>query len=110
MVREDRPLASIISYKNGQYTLMIKRERVNDQKGSVQFPADRIVVPLAFSAVDGSSGEGGSKRGVTTWYNLLLEQPVGNNIIYVPIIIFLLILGLEVLLMVRTRRSKNTIS
>ncbi|MDP6654903.1 MAG: c-type cytochrome [SAR324 cluster bacterium] len=110
MVREDRPLASIIRYKNGQYTLMIKRERVNDQKGSVQFPADRIVVPLAFSAVDGSSGEGGSKRGVTTWYNLLLEQPVGNNIIYVPIIIFLLILGLEVLLMVRTRRSKNTIS
>jgi len=110
MVREDRPLASIISYKNGLYTLMIKRERVNDQKGSVQFPADRIVVPLAFSAVDGSSGEGGSKRGVTTWYNLLLEQSVGNNIIYVPIIIFLLILGLEVLLMVRTRRSKNTIS
>ena len=104
MVREERLLNSKISYKNGQYTLLIKRDRVNDQKGSIQFPADRIVVPLAFSAVEGSSPEGGSKRGVTTWYNLLLEQPVGNNIIYVPVIIFLLILGLEVLLMLRTRR------
>ena len=104
-VREDRPLESNISYKNGQYTLIITRVRVNDQKGSVQFPADRIVVPLAFSAVDGSSGEGGSKRGVTTWYNLLLEQPVGNNTIYVPVIIFLLILGLQVLLMIRIRNK-----
>ncbi|MBC8258800.1 MAG: c-type cytochrome [SAR324 cluster bacterium] len=105
LVREDHNLDSKIEHKNGQYTLSIKRARVNEQKGSIQFPPDQVFVPIAFSVVEGSSGEGGSKRGVTTWYNLLLEQPVGNNIYYVPILIFLLILGLEILLMIRTRKN-----
>ncbi|MDP6465609.1 MAG: hypothetical protein QGH65_17100, partial [SAR324 cluster bacterium] len=63
------------------------------------------IIPLAFSAVEGSSSEGGTRRGVTTWYKLLLEQPVGMQVYVVPVILFMIILGLEVLLMIHLRRK-----
>lgn len=106
-VRQDRAISSAIQYQDGRYTLIMKRSRVNGQKGSIQFPPERTVVQIAFSAVDGSNQEGGSKRGVTTWYNLLLEQPVGTKVYYVPVILFLLILGFEIWLMKRTRQQKQ---
>jgi len=105
---EEQSLQSSIRHVNGQYTLIIKRERVNGQKGSIQFDPQRTIVPIAFSAVEGSSREGGSKRGVTTWYKLLLEQPVGIQVFLVPVILFLFILGLEILLMFHLRRKDKS--
>ncbi|MBI12421.1 MAG: hypothetical protein CL934_05425, partial [Deltaproteobacteria bacterium] len=104
-LQEEQSLQSSIRHINGQYTLIIKRERVNGHKGSIQFHPQRTIIPLAFSAVEGSSSEGGTRRGVTTWYKLLLEQPVGMQVYVVPVILFMIILGLEVLLMIHLRRK-----
>jgi DMSO reductase family type II enzyme heme b subunit len=104
----DQTIESKIEYNEGQYTLFLKRKRVNDQKGEIQFPEEKSVFPIAFSAVDGSSSEGKSKRGVTTWFNLLLEQPIGLDIYYIPFLVFIVIFGLEILFMRRLQQKKGS--
>ncbi len=103
--RGDTALQSRSTYRHGLYTLTVKRKRVTGQKGDIRFDVGAGVIPISFSVVDGFKGEGGTKRAIASWYNLLLEQPIGVEIYYIPPLVALGVLGLLWLLMSRIRRT-----
>ncbi len=61
-------------YKDGQYRALFKRALTTPDANDLQFKPMQFV-PIAFSAWDGSNGEGDSKRSVSAWYYLLLKPP-----------------------------------
>jgi mono/diheme cytochrome c family protein len=63
------------SYEHGQWSVIYKRRRIAGN--GIAFPEDSFV-PVAFSVWDGSAGERGNRRAVSSWYNLYLppaDQP-----------------------------------
>lgn len=43
-----------------------------------------MTLPVAFAAWDGAKGERGGEKGVSTWYFVSLEQPVGSVVYWAP--------------------------
>lgn len=63
------------AYENGRWSVLYKRRR-NAGTG-IAFP-DESFVPVAFSVWDGSAGERGNRRAVSSWYHVYMppaEQP-----------------------------------
>ena len=67
------------TFADGRWVVMFKRSRQAGQ--GISFPPDSFV-PIAFSVWDGFSEERGSKRALTTWYDVYVPpaerlSPVG---------------------------------
>lgn len=58
------------AWEDGQWNVIFKLTRNPDQGLSFD---EGSFIPVAFSIWDGFNGERGSKRGVTSWYNLYLK-------------------------------------
>ncbi|MBI3538478.1 MAG: c-type cytochrome, partial [Chloroflexi bacterium] len=72
---ESQSAQATLTFKNGQYQLLVKRAlNTNDKDNDIQFVVGKFI-PIALSAWDGGSGEGGAKRSVSAWYSLYLEAP-----------------------------------
>ncbi len=95
--------AAVVIYKDGQYTLTLKSKRTG--AGGPDFPADPGLMPISFSVADGFKHEGGPRRGVATWYTLLLERPPGSRVVWVPLLVMAVLASMEWLLLRRVRRS-----
>ena len=65
-------------------------------------------IPIAFSAWDGSNGEKGSRRTLTTWYWLLLEPPSGSLPMIAAILVIVLIATGEVWWVRSAARKRET--
>lgn len=92
-------------YEAGRWTVTFKRRR--DGRG-VTFPEDTFV-PIAFSVWDGFFEERGSRRGLTSWFDLYVP-PMERPSPWPPVIRTVgLFLGLEILLvgLVRWRRGRG---
>lgn len=100
-------LQSRISFRNGRYSLTLKRKRSTGRAGELQFGSDPGLVPISFSAVDGFKDEGGTRRAVATWYMLLLEKPVGARIFFIPIAVILLLAVVEWRLVIFARGGRR---
>ena len=74
------------TYTDGRYKLWVKRAlKTNDKKDLQLDPS--VFVPIAFSAWDGSNGDIGTKRVMTSWYTFVLEPvPSSKRFIYPPLI------------------------
>ncbi len=88
-------IASYANYDNGEWTLVFKRSRVNEE--GLSFNEEQFI-PVAFSVWDGFYKERGNKRGVSSWYHVYLEamvreSPVGPMLTY-GFLTLLLSLGL----------------
>ena len=66
-------LSSKASYKYGRYFLVIKRLLITaDIQNDTQFQTGKLI-PIGFNAWNGSAGETGSQKVVSSWFNLELE-------------------------------------
>jgi len=91
-------------YKNGRYTLVLKRKLKTDDQIDIQFEMSKFI-PIAFFAWDGSNGETGSKMAISTWYYLVLEEPPSNKPYIYSVIALLLAVGVEVVVLRRVRQG-----
>lgn len=81
------------SWHEGTWRVMMKRklETPNKEKDTQLVAGEYI--PIAFANWDGSNGEGGSKHTLTAWYWLLLKPTTGSEIVVIPAIVFLILVG-----------------
>ncbi len=69
-------LESYSNYENGEWTLILKRSRVDEEGLSF---AEEQFVPVTFSVWDGFYKERGNKRGISSWYYVYLEAMVQES-------------------------------
>ena len=66
-------LTSKVSFKYGRYFLTMKRPLTTlDSEIDIQFQSGQTI-PIAFNIWNGSAGETGSKKVISSWFNLELE-------------------------------------
>ncbi len=66
-------VSSKAMYEYGRYHLVMKRKlKTNDGQNDIQFQTGQPI-PVAFNIWDGSSGERGSKKAVSSWFEMVLE-------------------------------------
>ena len=94
------------TYTDGRYKLWVKRTLKTDDKKDLQLDPG-VFVPIAFSAWDGSNGDVGIKRVITSWYTFVLEPvPSSRRFVYPPLIA-VLSLGLLVGLRAAVQRRNS---
>ena len=74
-VQEDssQNLTSKASFKYGRYFLLMKRPlTTSDAEIDIQFRQGKII-PIAFNIWNGSAGEIGSKKVISSWFDMILE-------------------------------------
>lgn len=59
-------------WNDGQWSVVIKRSLLTEDKNDVQFERGRFI-PISFQAWDGSNSEDGSRMSLSTWDYLILE-------------------------------------
>ncbi len=89
---------SSVTWEDGRYTMLVRRALTTAHaQGEVQFEAGRFE-PIALSVWDGSRGEVGQRRAVTTWNWLYLDPPSPKRAMVLPPLAFLGTVGFLLLL------------
>ena len=66
-------LSSKISYRYGQYQLLIKRKlTTGNEDKEIQFSRGKPI-PIAFNVWDGSQEETSSKKAISSWFEIILK-------------------------------------
>jgi len=92
------------SFEDGQWTLIVKRARV--EEGHAGF-SDGSFTPVVFTAWDGFNRERGNRRGLTSWTYLYLEPAVTESPV-LPMAMYgliTLVLGLGITGVIRRKYS-----
>ncbi|MEE8260525.1 MAG: c-type cytochrome [Nitrospinaceae bacterium] len=74
---EHRPASQVVQsevvFKYGQYQLVMKRKlTTSDKSNDVQFEGG-ATIPIAINAWDGNAKETGTKKSISTWFQMTLE-------------------------------------
>jgi DMSO reductase family type II enzyme heme b subunit len=96
-----------VNFKDGRYQLIVRRPlATNDPGNDIQFEVGKFI-PIALSAWDGGSGEGGQRRSISSWYSLYLEQPTSASA-YLPVLVAVAaVAGIEALVVWMVRRRER---
>ncbi|MBF0169715.1 MAG: c-type cytochrome [Nitrospinae bacterium] len=95
------------SYEMGTWKVMMKRSLATANKEKeTQFEAGRYI-PIAFANWDGSNGESGSKHTMTTWVWLLLKPDTGSEVVVIPGVILILLVGGQLAMAALLRKKKS---
>lgn len=101
---EQQEVTGKVTYQHGQYRLVLKRPLTTEDPEDLQFVKGKFI-PIAFMAWDGSHGEVGSKMSLSSWYYLILEEPVPMVAYLYPPLATLLTAALGVVFVRRLRRN-----
>lgn len=91
-----------VTYADGRYTMLVSRPLQTSDKNDAQMEAGSWT-PIGFNIWDGTKGEIGQRRSISTWYWLYLEPEVPAQAHVLPPVFFLLSVGLLGLLVRSTR-------
>ncbi|MFQ5449620.1 MAG: c-type cytochrome [Nitrospinaceae bacterium] len=71
--KETQELSSKVIYRFGRYHLVIKRKlHTRNKEKDIQFEPGQTI-PIAFNVWDGSQGETGTKKAISSWFEMILE-------------------------------------
>jgi DMSO reductase family type II enzyme heme b subunit len=71
--KENHLILSYSGYRYGRYFLVLNRKlKTDDVKNDIQFRKE-VKIPVAFNVWDGSQGEEGTKKAISSWFDLVLE-------------------------------------
>ena len=69
---ENQQVTSESAYRYGRYFLVMKRKLTTTGKNDSQLlPGNKI--PIAFNVWDGTQGENGTKKAISSWFEMALE-------------------------------------
>lgn len=91
------------AYDDGRWRVIMKRSMTTDNENELQIETGKFL-PISFHAQDGSDGDTGTLRSISTWYWVILQPDVPPTRYAVAGIVFVLVLGLEFLWI---RRQNN---
>ena len=95
-------ITSEVTFQDGRYTMFITRPLTTSDKNDVQLEEGGWT-PVGFNVWDGSRGEIGQRRAISTWYWLFLEPEIPSQAHVLPPVMFLLSLGVLGLIVRSTR-------
>lgn len=82
-------------YANGRWRVILKRSReTSDKDNDVQFSTGKFI-PTSFYAWDGNNGDKGAKTAISTWYYTILKPPVPSKVYSVPVVVVIVVIGIE---------------
>ena len=90
-------------YNDGRWSLLMKRPMKTENDNELQFEAGKFL-PISFQALDGSEGDKGTLRSMSTWYWIVLKPNIPPTRYAAAVVAFILTLGLEFVWM---RRQNN---
>ena len=71
--RENQSVSSKSAYRYGRYYLVFNRKLTTKKMGNdIQFQK-KAKIPIAFNVWDGSQGEEGTKKAISSWFDMVLE-------------------------------------
>ena len=71
--KENHVVLSYSGYRYGRYSLVLSRKlKTEDVKNDVLFEK-AVKIPIAFNVWDGSQGEEGTKKAISSWFEMILE-------------------------------------
>lgn len=94
-VREDKNLKVVYSkWADGRWQIIMKRALLTEDKEKSAQLVTGNNIPITFFAWDGDAGETGGRMALSTYYYLMMEPPVSQNVYIVPPIVFFVFVGL----------------
>ncbi len=103
---DSQDVQATVTFDDGRYTMVARRAlSTADAKNDPQLD-EGMFVPIAFQAWDGSRGEVGTRRAVTSWYWLHLLPPMPTASFVTPPIAFLATLAMLIGLARWTKKQR----
>jgi mono/diheme cytochrome c family protein len=97
-------------FEDGEWRLVLTRAlAAADSASALTFVAGRPI-PMALFAWDGDHGEGGGRMAISTWYYLVLEEPVAATAYLKPLVAAMLTGLLGWVVVWRAQRRQRAIS
>ena len=90
---------------DGQWQVIFTRPLLTSDENDLDFVTGEAI-PMSFFAWDGNNGESGNRGSLSSWYFLLLEEPISTRV-YVAPPIAILIAGALGFLMVRRVQKRE---
>lgn len=82
-------------YDNGRWILVIRRTLITDDRNDVQF-SPGVNIPIAFNAWDGTNGEQGTSKSISTWRFVQLEMKTPPKVWILTLTSGLVVFGIQV--------------
>lgn len=99
-------LAHEAAWEDGQWRVVFRRPLASAHDEGLTFEVGRAV-PIAFSAWDGDHGETDTRRAVSSWYFVYLEEPRPATVFVAPLLATLLTAGLGLLVVTRAQKRER---
>ena len=93
-------------WEDGRWRVLIKRPLFSEDKDDTQFEKGKLI-PLAITVWDGSSGEYGVKKAVSSWYYITLVTPTPKSIYGYIAIAIIMGVSVEFFFIARYRRTRG---
>lgn len=91
-------------HDNGRWKVVFKRPlKTEDGKKDIQFEIGKLI-PIAFAVWDGSNGDAGSQKSVSSWYYILLEKPMPKTVFVYVLVAVVMGASVELWFLARLRR------
>lgn len=91
-------------WKNGKRKVMIVRSLItDDKKVDIQFETGKLI-PYALAVWDGSNGEIGGQKSISSWYYLTLEMTTPRSVYLYVLIAIIMAASIQFWVVGRIRR------
>ncbi|SVA57287.1 uncharacterized protein METZ01_LOCUS110141, partial [marine metagenome] len=92
-------------HQDGQWRVLFTRPLMTSDENDLDFVTGEAI-PISFFVWDGDNGESGNRGSLSSWYFLILEEPISTKV-YVAPPIAMLIAGALGFLMVRRVQKRE---
>lgn len=93
-------------WQSGKWSVVFKRPLASKDKFDVVF-REGSVTPLSLAVWNGSEGDRGGRKVVSTWYYVALETEEKETIYFYPVLAFIGTLGIEAGIIMGIRRKRG---
>lgn len=106
MEQKNQPVSGIGQWKSDRWKVVLKRSIQSHEKRDVKF-AEGKLTPLAIAVWDGSRGERGGRKAVSTWYYVALETDTPKRVYIYPLLALIGSSGLLILIIRHLRKRRG---
>jgi DMSO reductase family type II enzyme heme b subunit len=108
LTRDGAPLQGQAVFKDGRWQLLLRRALAAQDTAQRTSFTTATPLPIAFAAWDGSNGETGGRRAISSWYYIYLEEPLTAGVYVTPIVAAAVTALLALMLVMRAQKQRAT--